>query len=442
MMPPRRALFVSAALALVGTPTLGVEFARVVIDDNLPGAYQVEVADVNGDGKPDVVALGGGTVAWYENPSWKKRVITGPKQTPGVISTATADLDGDGKAEVAVAYEFEMNNPRKGKLLLARQGKTVDDPWTVTPITHGAIATSPFGSGGGIGGNPAAIPEGDSRPARRNADIGSIHRLRWGYVIGTPRVTANSVAFDRKLELVVAPIFGTSAKPPRFDQEPAHLLVLNTGADPLSGRWSSTQVGTAPVLHAIDVVDVDGDGKSEIFGASNLGVTRFDFTAVAGALIFAAKNIVPGAQGEAPKKGASEVHTGRLKDGRRFLTTVEPWHGSEVAVYLSGPQKPPKFGPRAVIDNTLDEGHALWVADVDGDGDDEIFAGHRGKDHRVSVYDHNARTGAWDRTVIDRDIAAQDLRGGDLDGDGTPDVVAVGGSTRNVVWYRPVRKPR
>ena len=42
----------------------------------------------------------------------------------------------------------------------------------------------------------------------------------------------------------------------------------------------------------------------------------------------------------------------------------------------------------------------------------------------------------WSRTVLDRDVAAQDLRGGDLDGDGTPDVVAVGGSTHNVVWYR------
>ena len=46
----------------------------------------------------------------------------------------------------------------------------------------------------------------------------------------------------------------------------------------------------------------------------------------------------------------------------------------------------------------------------------------------------------WTKTVIDRDIAAQDLRGGDLDGDGTPDVVAVGGSTHNVVWYRFRRK--
>src|SRR4051794_14611458 len=132
---------------------------RVVIDDQFPGGYQVEVADVNGDGRPDVIGLGGGTCAWFENPGWTKRIVTTPEQTPGIISSATADLDGDGKAEIAIAYEFAMNEPTRGKLLLASQGKTVDDPWTVTPV----------------------------------ADIGSIHRLRWGNVIGTPRVTSTSV---------------------------------------------------------------------------------------------------------------------------------------------------------------------------------------------------------------------------------------------------------
>src|SRR4051794_14674460 len=71
-------------------------FERIVIDADMPAGYQVEVADVNGDRKPDIVALGGGTCAWYENPTWKKRIVTNAKQTPGIISSATADIDGDG----------------------------------------------------------------------------------------------------------------------------------------------------------------------------------------------------------------------------------------------------------------------------------------------------------------------------------------------------------
>lgn len=370
-------------------------FDRVVIDANLAGAYQVEVADVNGDGRPDVVALGGGTCAWYENPRWTKRIITGPKQTPGVISSATADLDGDGKAEVAIAYEFSMNVPTRGKLLLARQGRGLDDPWTIEPV----------------------------------AEIGSIHRLRFGAVLR-----------GGKRALVVAPIFGPSATPPVFGQEPAHLGYLEVGSGTLATGPNGKlhPIGDAPVLHAIDVVDVDGDGAPEVLGASNLGVTMFARTGEATearGLRFEPWPLAAGAPGEAPRKGASEIHAGRLRDGRRFLATVEPWHGTEVAVYFSESLRPLKFGPRNLIDLSLKEGHALWVADVDGDGDDEVLAGYRGPGTSLLGYDYDGKT--WTRTVIDPAIAAQDLRGGDLDGDGTPDVVAVGGKTHNVVWYRP-----
>ena len=88
-----------------------------------------------------------------------------------------------------------------------------------------------------------------------------------------------------------------------------------------------------------------------------------------------------------------------------------------------------------MIDDTLKDGHALWVADVDGDGDDEVFAGFRGPGTSVLAFDFDGK--AWTRTVLDPATAAQDLRGGDLDGDGTPDFVAIGGKSHNIVWFRP-----
>ena len=368
------------------------KFERIVIDDKFPGGYQVELADVNGDGKLDVIAVGGSTCAWYENPTWRKHIVTSGKQTPGIISSATLDIDGDGRAEIAIGYEFAMSEPTKGKLLLASQTDKSGDHWKLTPV----------------------------------ADLGSIHRLRWGDVDG-----------DGKRDLVVAPIFGPKAKGPAFDQDKAKIVVFRTGSDPKSGKWEASVVGEHLITHAIEVIDLDGDGRSEILAACSEGVVCHTFDP-------ATKRFRPWwlAGSENPKQGSSEVHVGKRRNGSKFAATIGPWHGNKVVVTY--PITDVEFSTSSalpipkVIDDTLDDGHALWVADIDGDGDDEIFAGHRGKDYRVSVYKFDGKT--WNRTVIDHEIAAQDMRGGDLDGDGRPDVVAIGGKTGNVVWYRPIRR--
>ncbi|WP_435009077.1 FG-GAP repeat domain-containing protein [Tundrisphaera lichenicola] len=407
-----------------------------MIDDAFPGGYQVEVADVNGDKKPDIVALGGSTLAWYENPTWTKRVVSTSKETPDIISSATADLDGDGMAEIAIAYDFSMNEPKRGKLLLAIQGAKVDDPWTFTPMVD---ANQSRGVGGGIAGgggsggtNGAAGRLHESSLSR----VPSIHRLRWG-IYPSVRVSPGSVSFEKKQALFVASIFGPSAKPPLFNQDPARLVVFDPGAEPKSGHWKSYRVGEAPVLHAIELVDLGDQGVSTVLGASNQGVTSYRLNPVLGVGdFFQASDLATGALGEAPKKGSSEVHLGKLRNGRKFLATVEPWHGTDVVVYLSESLDPLKFGPRTVIDTSLKEGHALWVADVDGDGDDEVFAGYRGGGGGVLMFDRDGSD--WVRTILDPGVTAQDLRGGDLDGDGRPDVVAIGGQSHNVVWYRPI----
>jgi FG-GAP-like repeat len=369
------------------------KFERVVIDDHFPGGYQVEVADINGDGRPDIVGVGGGTCAWYENPTWTKRVVSSDQQTPGIISSASADIDGDGRAEIAIAYQFGMNEPTRGKLVLASQATDTRDPWTLTPI----------------------------------ADIGSIHRLRCGDVDG-----------DRRLDLIVAPLFGPTAHSPEYNQSTARVVVFQVPRDAKGGMWKAETVTERPVLHGIKVLDFDGDGRAEILTADNLGVAllKKDLTKVN---VWTSTSLTTGAPGSAPKRGSSEIQVGRLANGRRFIATVEPWHGTDVAVYLA--DGPMAFGPRTVLDSSLRDGHALWVADVDGDGDDEIFAGYRGAGTSVLAFDYDGTN--WTRTVLDGAIAAQDLRGADLDGDGTPDVVAIGGSSHNVVWYRPLidKKP-
>jgi hypothetical protein len=92
-----------------------------------------------------------------------------------------------------------------------------------------------------------------------------------------------------------------------------------------------------------------------------------------------------------------------------------------------------------VLDASEGEGHCLWTADVDSDGDDEVFAGDRGPATNVLMFDFDVQS--WSRTALARSIATQDLGGGDRNADGTPDVVAVGGRTHSVIWYRSCVHP-
>ena len=50
--------------------------------------YAVTVADVNGDQKPDVVAVTEDAVVWYENPSWRKQ--TSSEKRPPAITFASS----------------------------------------------------------------------------------------------------------------------------------------------------------------------------------------------------------------------------------------------------------------------------------------------------------------------------------------------------------------
>ena len=90
-------------------------------------------------------------------------------------------------------------------------------------------------------------------------------------------------------------------------------------------------------------------------------------------------------------------------------------------------------------------GHAVWCADLDGDGSDELIIGVRDdlskkpgetvrRPHLQGDGRHVARSGSG--TIIDDGgVAVEDLAAADLDGDGRIDIVAVGRQTHNVRIY-------
>jgi hypothetical protein len=143
-------------------------------------------------------------------------------------------------------------------------------------------------------------------------------------------------------------------------------------------------------------------------------------------------------------RGASEIKRGQLRGGHPFLATIEPWHGHQVVVYTP-PADPNGLWQRHVIDDRLKWGHAVWCADLDGDGNDELIIGVRdnlsakpGEKCGVRIYKSTDGRGAkWARHLLDEGgVAVEDLAVADLDGDGHPDIVAVGRASRNARIYR------
>jgi len=98
----------------------------------IPSGYQVAVADVNDDGRLDILALSSeeNFVAWYENPSWKARPIT--TVTHHNISLAPLLRSGYPQRGLALASDFALDDSTSGgSVWWADPGDSLDSEWSL-----------------------------------------------------------------------------------------------------------------------------------------------------------------------------------------------------------------------------------------------------------------------------------------------------------------------
>ena len=201
---------------LLAALLLAANFKEHVIATDLKGGYQVVAADLNHDGKPDLIALGTqmSELVWYENPNWERHVIA--SGLTGMINLAIQD------DQIVLAYGFSMVYANsKGIIAVLKPNGDPRQPWSLTEIDR--LPTS--------------------------------HRLRW----------ANGVVMN-------APLIGPNAIAPEY-RDHVPLVYYKPG------EWKRTLIASdnEGVQHGITVVDWDGKGRDSILTTSFSGIDLYRY---------------------------------------------------------------------------------------------------------------------------------------------------------------------
>lgn len=361
-------------------------FTAQEIDNQIQIGYGLAIADVQGDGKPDILLADKTAFVWYENPSWKKHVIAENLTAKDNVCIAARDIDGDGKCEIAVGAEWNPSDTvNSGAVFYLTPPADRTQKWEPVKLTH----------------EPTT------------------HRMKWV-----------RVSKDR-YDLVVVPLHGRGNK--NGEGEGVKVLAYQKPADP-KAEWKTELVsGDLHMTHNFDVVQKGEESAEQLRLGGKEGIQWLTLTEDGWKSEHLVKHEAGGAL-----KGVGEVREGKFGLFPASVVTIEPMHGNELVIYE---RRMHAVAIRRTITSTLDDGHALACADLLGLGSNQIVAGWRANANKLArvgirMWVPDATGTTWkDYSIDDNQMACEDLAVADLNGDQKPDIIAAGRRTKNVKIY-------
>ena len=371
------------ALAAEVTP----KFEAQTIDDKISIGYGLAIGDMDGDGKQDILLADAKEFVWYKNPTWEKRTfakLPGPRDN---VCLAAQDIDGDGKVEIAVGGNW---NP----------GETTDEAlsgsvhYLIRPKEANALWT------------PVELPHEPT-----------VHRMRW--------VQDAKKAWS----LVVLPLHGRGNKD-GAGEHGVKIQAYYPPSNPMDAKgWNIEIVDQS--MHVTHQLDVDTVFGGIVVGGKE-GLIHSDIKSPV--QTFSLQDAKESPLPARPFAGIGEI---RCFEYGKFAA-IEPFHGNLLTVYELTDKALRR--DRLILDDQLSQGHALGCATFFGTKPtQQIVAGWRepnaaGK-FGIKIYWKSAE-GPWINTWVDENkMACEDLKIADLNGDGKPDIIASGRSTKNVIIY-------
>ncbi len=385
----------------------------------------VEVADLDGDGDPDVVAITGGTtdtVGWYENDGtpldggWSLHVIgTGFDEGSHL---AVADLDRDGDLDVAATAGLEAG----GAVAVALNADGLGTSWTSetvdTSFTRAFWVVTGDIDGDGVA-DLAGSAFGDDDVLggvawwRREPGDGTWTRN----VVAWPVPRAGAVAlcdFDRDGDLDLA---GTSSSG-----------VLDSVAWWENGSWAARPVAAGLGALSLEAADLDRDGDCDLLygalandsagwlenrdGVGDTWTVRPLPLVADGAFAF-----VPG---DLDRDGDPDVALALATPGELAVFANLTIHRDAVFPDLVG------LGLGGAT-------RSLATGDLDGDGDDDLLGGSSSLPDLL-WWENQGAAASWAKESIDDAFVARAVAVADLDDDLRNDAIAAGPA--GLHWWR------
>lgn len=380
--------FATAPLRAAGPPV--PVFRAVNVDTNIAIGYGVTVADIDGDRRPDLILCDKNQIAWYQNPGWQKHVIAENLTKLDHVCVAAQDIDGDGQAEIAVGAGWNPGDTvNSGAVFYLQPPLDRTKSWKSVTLPH--------------------------EP--------TVHRMRW------------VKDYQDKWTLLVVPLHGRANKDAEGVGVKIQRYIPPTSP---STEWTTQTIDESlHKTHNFDPVQWDEDVAQEFLIGSKEGWFAANWSREKSA--FELESL-----GSADAGGAGEIRLGRTANSGRFVATVEPMHGNALVLYTPPAlaATSPARWTRRVLDDSLQDGHALACGDLLGLGRDQIVVGWRAMNRpgaKVGIKlltSLDAAGKEWRTTLIDDNtMACEDLCLADLNGDGKLDIIAAGRATKNLKIY-------